>query len=269
MTKWNMEAVRMFAVAILAIAFSAGSLQASQDPAGPAAEPLASLEISYLYMGERWVTPPAYVMTGPSVRVRAVGFDAGGRAVEIDPVWSGDPNKVDISPGRGAEATVTALALGETEVTVSAAGLSKRLSLKAVETYGIWRVVMADRSPTVIEVSFLLDPRITRGVYLGERWVSPSTYGFRDSRSVSVKTNGLDARGKQVNIDPLWRGDPEMLAVTPSRGAKVTITVLKEGQSDLLVTAAGASKRLRVKAAREAGTWHVLISDQGSGNQSY
>jgi hypothetical protein len=116
-----------------------------------------------------------------------------------------------------------------------------------------------------IKVSFQVDPRVTRGSYMGEQWVSPPNYvrvqEGKKPLAVPAKAMGLDAQGKQVNINPSWKsGDADLVKVSPAQGAKVEITVLKEGQSDLTVTSGAVSKKLTVKTVRREGALRVDIS---------
>lgn len=253
---------RLLAPAALIMVFLAAAAQASEH-ANPAAPALAAIEVSYLYVGERWVSPPAYAMTGPSVSVKTIGRDARGNEVTVDPVWTGDPAMVDIAPSRGPEVTITALKPGLTDVVVTSGDVATRLSVSSVQKHGIWRVAIADRSPVAIKVAYLLDPRITQGAYMGERWLSRPAYSIRASSKISVKTIGLDAMGRAVKIDPTWTGDPDMVSITPSQGPKVTITVLKPGRSDVVVTSGNVSKKLSVMGAQEDGVWRVEVSEGG------
>lgn len=116
-----------------------------------------------------------------------------------------------------------------------------------------------------IQVSFQLDPRITRGQYLGERWISPPTYvrvqEGQKPLTVPAKAMGLDAKGAQVKINPTWKpGNTQLVKVSPPQGNSVELTILKEGQSDLTVTAGGVSKKLSIKAVRLQGSLQVDIS---------
>jgi hypothetical protein len=116
-----------------------------------------------------------------------------------------------------------------------------------------------------IKVSFQVDPRVTRGMYMGEQWVSPPKYvrvqEGKKPLTVPAQAMGLDAKGGQVKINPTWKsGDADLVKVSPAQGAKVEITVLKEGQSDLTVTSGGVSKKLTVKAVGQDGSLRVDIS---------
>ncbi len=116
---------------------------------------------------------------------------------------------------------------------------------------------------TGIKVAFQLDPRITRGMYMGERWVSPPTYTMVQEQKVTIgaKATGLYGKGSEMGISADWNpGNAAMVQVSPSKGEKVELTVLQEGQTDLTVTYAGASKKLSVKAVRQNGNLRVDIS---------
>jgi len=122
----------------------------------------------------------------------------------------------------------------------------------------------AAASLTRIKVSFKLDPSITRGMYMGERWVSPPTYtaaGEGKEITVEASAQGLDAKGKAINISPEWISeDPKMVAVSPHQGRQVKITVRQTGQSSLKVAAHGVSMKLLIKATYQDGITQVEIS---------
>ncbi len=257
---------RALAPAALMLVLLAGAPQASQD-AKPAAPSPAAIEVSYLYVGERWVSPPAYSMTGPSVSVKTIGRDAGGAEVDIDPIWTGDPAMVDITPSQGPTVKITALKPGWTEVVATSGDVSTRLSVRSVRKHGIWRIAIADRSPTAIGVSYLLDPRLTYGT--GGRWISRPGYRIRAGRGMTVKAIGLDARGKTVRIAPTWTGDPEMVSITPNEGRMVTISVLEPGQSIVVVTAGNISRKLSVRSTQEDGVWSIEVSADDGGTSTY
>jgi hypothetical protein len=93
--------------------------------------------------------------------------------------------------------------------------------------------------PADINVSFKLDPRITSGLYMGERWVSPPKYsGVQEGTfSVDARAQVLDAKGQSVDVNPEWMvADTMMVTVSPGRGKQVTITVHRAGESIVRVT---------------------------------
>ncbi len=120
-------------------------------------------------------------------------------------------------------------------------------------------VILAAASPVSIKVSFKLDPSLTRGMYMGDRWVSPPTY----TASQSGKTSTIEARveGLDKGISPTWTpSDPKMVTVSPQQGQQVTITVLRAGQSNLKVASQGVSKTLSIKAEYQNDDMQVEIS---------
>jgi hypothetical protein len=101
---------------------------------------------------------------------------------------------------------------------------------------------------TGIAVSFKQDPRLTKGLYMGERWVSPPVHG-------------VDAKGNKMKIAPTWTpSDSEMVTVTPGEGSDVKIAVKRAGKSTLKVAAPGASKELSIKATEEGDVLRVEIT---------
>ncbi|HSB69958.1 MAG TPA: hypothetical protein VLT62_11550 [Candidatus Methylomirabilis sp.] len=105
---------------------------------------------------------------------------------------------------------------------------------------------------TGINVLFKMDPRITRGLYMGDRWISPPTFsGVQEGNfTAEARVQGRDANGQPVKISPEWiPTDPEMVTVSPRHGDAVQITVRRAGQSSLKVVAQGVSKELVIKAS--------------------
>jgi hypothetical protein len=92
----------------------------------------------------------------------------------------------------------------------------------------------ATASVAAIKVSFKLDPRITRGMYMGDRWVSPPTYTAAAQAgkeiTIDARVEGLDPGGKLKASTPSWIAeDPDMVLVSPDKGRQVTITVRRAG----------------------------------------
>jgi hypothetical protein len=117
-----------------------------------------------------------------------------------------------------------------------------------------------------IEVFFKLDHRITRGVYMGDRWVSPPTYtrvGLVDQKEIIVvaKAQGINALGEMEGISPEWIPEaPDMISVSPSQGHQVNIAIKQEGQSTLKVVSKNFSRELLIKAEYKDGAMRVAIS---------
>jgi len=118
---------------------------------------------------------------------------------------------------------------------------------------------------TGIAVSFKQDPRLTKGLYMGERWVSPPLYqpAVQEGKTLTVeaRVHGVDAKGNKMKIKPEWTpSDPEMVAVTPGEGSDVKIAVKRAGKSTLKVAAPGVSKELSIKATEEGNAIRVEIT---------
>jgi FKBP-type peptidyl-prolyl cis-trans isomerase FklB len=128
----------------------------------------------------------------------------------------------------------------------------------------------AATSITDIEVSFKMDPRITRGMYMGDLWLSSATYfgAAGETITLEARAHGLDTKGKQIVISPTWTpADPDMVEVSPDQGNAVRITVKRAGQSSLQVALQGAFRELSIKAAHQDNVMRVEISGPLAGNQ--
>jgi FKBP-type peptidyl-prolyl cis-trans isomerase FklB len=113
-----------------------------------------------------------------------------------------------------------------------------------------------------IEISYKVDPRLTKGLYMGDRWVSVPTYsGTAGQDVVEVRVHGLDAKGAAAAIRAQWvPSDPEMVTVSPREGNEVKVTVKRAGESRLTVTSQGLSKELAIKASQKGGAIQVEIA---------
>jgi len=114
-----------------------------------------------------------------------------------------------------------------------------------------------------IEVTFKVDPRIARGLYMGDRWISPPYLRVGEGEQVTVEARAyvLDAAGGPTTIAPTWRSfDPGMVTVTPATGNEVSITVKRGGESRLQIAGPGASTELVIRAAYPNGVIQVEIS---------
>lgn len=111
---------------------------------------------------------------------------------------------------------------------------------------------------TGIQVTFKLDPRLTKSLYMGDRWVSPQTFTQLQEKGqplvVGGRTYDVDARGESIITNSAWvASDTAMLTVMPGVGDDVNITVNHPGQSTLTVSSPGGTKTLRVSAKYTAG----------------
>ncbi len=104
-----------------------------------------------------------------------------------------------------------------------------------------------------VRVYFKLDPRITSGIYMGDRWVSPPTYAPGPQKgeeyTLQARVQGLNSWGNTIHLESEWSPkDPEMIVVSPPRGDEVTLTVRRAGQSAVKVVARGVVRELSIKA---------------------
>jgi FKBP-type peptidyl-prolyl cis-trans isomerase len=114
-----------------------------------------------------------------------------------------------------------------------------------------------------INVSFKVDPRITKGLYMGDRWVPVPYSQMGETKQVTVeaRAEGVDGNGKPVSISPQWIAtDAEVATVTPGQGKEVRITAIRPGESSLQVTSQGVSRELALRAAYKGDVLHVDIS---------
>ncbi len=140
-------------------------------------------------------------------------------------------------------------------LTLSLAGLALAFTGRASASDGEAQAPEENEVPATlagIDISFKMDPRLTRGVHMGDRWLSPPTYSINASGStatIDARVHGVDATGKRVDVEPTWTpADPEMVTVAPTVGSEVTITVRQAGESRLKVSAGGVSRELTVIA---------------------
>jgi len=124
----------------------------------------------------------------------------------------------------------------------------------------------AAEAPSRLEITFKLDERLTRGLYMGDRWVSPPTY----TTNLPVGTAVVDARadvvepgGKRSPAAARWAtSDPAVAVVTPAEGSAVRISVLEDGEARLDVTTGGLSRELIVRTVRKEAALLVEIHQQ-------
>jgi hypothetical protein len=116
-----------------------------------------------------------------------------------------------------------------------------------------------------INVSFKVDPRISKGLYMGDRWVPVPYSQMGETRQVTVeaRAEGVDLSGRPVSIDPSWiPADPDVATVAPGQGKEVRITALRPGESSVQVISEGVSRQLALKAAYKGDVLHVEISQK-------
>lgn len=125
------------------------------------------------------------------------------------------------------------------------------------------KVAQAATGLKEILVSFKVDPRLTRSLYMGDRWVSPSTFTpARQGKTaiVDAAADGVNDAGKRVKIRPEWiPSDPDMVEVTRGTGDEVQITVKRPGESKVKVMAQGLTKELAIKAVDQGDAIAIEI----------
>ena len=212
----------------------------------PALEAGGFPEAEISEMLQRW-TPAA----GPAVSLKADGSaepEAMGGSAEQeapDPSVTGSED-----PARSARQKRKALLRARRQERREFARQIRMKKQEAAQNQAVASVASRPAAPlTGITVSFKLDPRITSGMYMGERWVPTSSGVHEGYFTAEARVQGRDAKGQSVNISPEWiPEDPAMVTVSPDQGKQVTITVKRAGQSTLRVTSEGVSKGLVIKA---------------------
>lgn len=112
-------------------------------------------------------------------------------------------------------------------------------------------------------VTFRLDPSVTRGLYLGDRWVSPPEFRFAqpgDEYVVQAKLQSIDEWGDRSDLNGNWAAsDPDMVAITRAPD-RVTLVVREPGESRVTVTSGSESKVLRIRARQTPDAMDVAIT---------
>ena len=117
---------------------------------------------------------------------------------------------------------------------------------------------------TALQVELKVQSITKENFYMGEVWVSPAK--FTDIQNGKhyigyARAVGLDVFGVEYDLSPTWySSDPTMVRVAPRSGHRVKLTVVKEGESFLMVTAGAFSKRLDIKSTYRGGAMYVEIS---------
>jgi hypothetical protein len=123
-------------------------------------------------------------------------------------------------------------------------------------------VARAPRAPGELTVSFAMDPRISRSLHMGTRWVSPPTYaGTHRGVLFTVQARAHGTHSRRTFPEATWlASEPDMVAFAPDRGGEVEIVVLREGRSTITVSQGGMRRTLAVSAAQHDGLWRVDLS---------
>jgi len=290
---------RLLAVAALALVLPAGAIWAGEEAAASAPSAVVGIKISFKVAprgtrgrseGYRWVSlatyASSYLEKEPVIEGRARGIDLSGKPTAIVPKWTpSDSGMVTVSPSEGQEVKITVHHAGESIVKVDCGGVSKALLIKVSSKNNVTQVMITQVNslatphaavakppmppaavPPAIKVLFLLDPRVTRGMYMGDRWVSPPTYTAVQAGSeatVEAIAQLAAPGGRLMDISPRWTpSDSQMLTVLPNQGHRVKITVRCAGESRLRVESEGLSRELLVRASVKDQAMHVEITQQ-------
>jgi hypothetical protein len=119
---------------------------------------------------------------------------------------------------------------------------------------------------TALQVQLKVQSITKENFYMGEVWVSPATFTDVQNGKYYVgyaRAIGLDVSRNEIDLSPTWESsDPTMVRVTPRSGHRVKLTVVKEGESFLMVKAGSFFKRLAIKSAYRGGAMYVEISQE-------
>lgn len=116
-----------------------------------------------------------------------------------------------------------------------------------------------------IEVAFMLDPRLTKGLYMGDRWIASATYSSATApagEAISVEARARPAGGAPAAERRFtWTAsNPDMVKVSPREHGAVTLTVRPAGSSTVTVSDGEVSSTFDVKAAPLGDRWRVDLA---------
>jgi hypothetical protein len=102
--------------------------------------------------------------------------------------------------------------------------------------------------PEQFVVAFRLDPSLTRGMYLGDRWVSPPRYqAAQPGRryTLQAKMQRVDPRSERSDVTSEFRSlDPELIQVTPGDKPNEWSLVVNGPGAGRVVASAGPKTRV-------------------------
>lgn len=106
-----------------------------------------------------------------------------------------------------------------------------------------------------IKVYLKLDPRLTRGLSMGDRWVSPARFATArqpgQRGTVEARAVALDKRGQLLNrrLEPEWlAADSAHVSVSARRANSVVISIQRPGESTVNVTDGAVSEILTIRS---------------------
>ncbi|KGQ20297.1 hypothetical protein LF41_833 [Lysobacter dokdonensis DS-58] len=112
-------------------------------------------------------------------------------------------------------------------------------------------------------VAFKLPTDITRGHYLGERWVSPPKFAFAQAGreyTAQAKLQQVGDDGTRTDLSGDWStSDPNMIAISHDAAGQVTLVVREPGEAQLTASAGGQRKVLKVRATRTDDAMEVAF----------
>jgi hypothetical protein len=114
-----------------------------------------------------------------------------------------------------------------------------------------------------VRVAFKLDAVLTRGVYMGERWVAPPVFeAAAQAADVFRQEARIERAPAGAVADATWNAsDAGAVAVSPTAGREVAISVSHPGRSTLTVAVGADSTVLTVDAVLADGRWLVTFSE--------
>ena len=103
---------------------------------------------------------------------------------------------------------------------------------------------------TTLQVHLKVQSITKENFFMGEVWVSPAIFTDIQNGKLYVgyaRAIGLDDSWNEFDLSPTWQStDPTMVRVAPRSGHRVKFTVVKEGESFLVVNAGSSFKRLAI-----------------------
>lgn len=112
---------------------------------------------------------------------------------------------------------------------------------------------MASGNIIALLVTYRLDQRLTSGVHIGERWVSPPLYDIISEESaytIEARVEGIATNGDRMVIGAdLISNNPNLFTVMPGPGNTYAIHIRGKGATRLDLIAAGIYQPLYITAA--------------------
>lgn len=125
---------------------------------------------------------------------------------------------------------------------------------------------LSTERPQRLAVALRLDPTLTQGMFMGDRWVSPPDFYFAQPGTVFVvqaKAQHRDGRGEAHDFVGNWNAtNPRMVEVQRNLqpdGRAITLAIRQPGDSDVTVAAGGETVVLHIHAVQLADSIQVHI----------